>query len=113
MDARAVVEGYFRAWTTNKPNEARVFLAEDLHFVGPTASYNSAEAFMPALVRFAEMTKSASIVELLVDGNRVAMLYECELPFGVHRIASFFRVEEGKIKWYETQFDATELRKAR
>jgi hypothetical protein len=27
------------------------------------------------------------------------------------RIASFFRVEAGKIRWYETQFDATELRK--
>ena len=32
-------------------------------------------------------------------------------PVGLIHIASFFRVENGKIKWYETQFDATNLRK--
>jgi hypothetical protein len=59
------------------------------------------------------MTKAARIVELLVQDDRAAMLYECELgPIGTLRIASFFRVENGKIRWYETQFDATELRKA-
>jgi hypothetical protein len=29
----------------------------------------------------------------------------------VIKIASFFRVANGKIRWYETLFDATELRK--
>jgi SnoaL-like protein len=112
-ETRRVVEGYFAAWTANKVPEAFALLAPDLEFVGPTASYTSAEAFRPALAGFAAMTKQARIVELLVDGNRAAMLYECELPepVGTVRIASFFRVENGKIRWYETQFDATELRK--
>jgi hypothetical protein len=30
---------------------------------------------------------------------------------GTLRIASFFRVENGKIRWYETFFDPTEFRK--
>ena len=109
---RRVVEAYFAAWTTKKVDEAYAFLAEDLEFSGPTASYRSADEFRPALVNFAAMTKEARIAELMVQDDRAAMLYDCELspPVGRLRIASFFRVENGKIRWYETLFDATELR---
>jgi ketosteroid isomerase-like protein len=108
---REVVEAYFRAWTTKDTATAFAQLAPDLEFIGPTARYTSAEAFRPALEGFAKMTKSARITHFVVDGDQAAMLYDCELPFGLVRIASFFRVENGKIRWYETQFDATELRK--
>jgi ketosteroid isomerase-like protein len=110
---RSVVERYFTAWTTKDVRGAHALLAPDLAFCGPTASYQSADAFWPALVKFAEMTKSARILELVVEGDRAAMLYDCELPqpIGTIKIASFFRVENGKIRTYETQFDATELRK--
>ena len=112
-ETRHIVEAYFAAWTSNAIGDAYALLAEELEFRGPTASYIGAAAFRPALVGFAAMTKGARIVELLVDGGRAAMLYECDLPepVGTVRIASFFRVEQGKIRWYETQFDATELRK--
>jgi hypothetical protein len=91
-ETRKVVEGYFTAWTANKPREAFALLADDLQFAGPTNSYSSAEAFYPALVGFAAMTKGARIVELLVDGDRAALLYDCELPppVGNLRISSFF-----------------------
>jgi hypothetical protein len=112
-ETRRVVEGYFAAWTTNRVADAYALLAEDLEFSGPTASYRTAEAFRPALVNFAAMTKWARIVELVVDGDRAALLYDCELLHlvGSLRIASFFRVEKGKIRVYDTRFDATELRK--
>jgi len=42
-------------------------LAADLEFSGPTASYQSAGAFRPALVKFAEMTKAARILDLVVE----------------------------------------------
>jgi ketosteroid isomerase-like protein len=110
---RKVVQSYFAAWTAKNVREAHALLADDLQFSGPTASYRSAAEFWPALVNFAEMTVAARIVELIVDGDRAAMLYDCELPqpIGTLKIASFFRVEDGKIRTYETQFDATELRK--
>src|SRR5262249_30664916 len=79
-ETRRVVESSFAAWTANRPDEAYALLADDLEFVGPTASYRSAEAFRPALVRFAAMTRSARITEMLVVGDRAAMLYDCELP---------------------------------
>jgi hypothetical protein len=112
-ETRRVVEEYFAAWTANRVDEAYALLADDLMFSGPTASYCSAAAFHPALVNFAAMTKQVEIIELLVQGDRAAMLYGCELPppVGMLRIASFFRVEQGKIRTYETLFDATELRK--
>jgi|SRR5579859_2348300 len=110
---RTTVERYFVAWTTKDVAQAYALLADDLRFSGPTASYATAEAFRPALVAFANMTSGARIVQLLTEGDRAAMLYDCELPppVGTLRIASFFRVEHGKIPEYETQFDATELRK--
>jgi ketosteroid isomerase-like protein len=112
-ETRRVVERYFTAWTTKDVQTAYAQLAPDLVFSGPTASYQSADAFRPALVKFAEMTKSARIVDLVVQGDRAALLYDCELPppIGTIKIASFFRVVNGKISTYETQFDATELRK--
>jgi hypothetical protein len=110
MTTREVVEAYFRAWTTHQVDAARALLADDLSFAGPSASYTSADAFYPALAKFASITKSAQIVELLVDGDRAAMLYDAELVTGSVRIASFFRVANGKIVWYDTRFDATLLK---
>jgi hypothetical protein len=112
-DTRRVVESYVAAWTANKIDEACTLLAHDLKITGPTASYDSAAAFRPALVRFAAMTKRAKAIELVVQGEHAALLYECELPppVGTVKIGSFFRVENGKIQTYEILFDATELRK--
>ena len=112
-ETRRVVESYFGAWTTKNVPAAFALLADDLHFWGPTSSYESAATFKPALMGFAAMTRAARIVELVVQGDRAALLYDCELPepVGTLKIASFFRVAKGKICWYETMFDATELRK--
>jgi hypothetical protein len=112
-ETRRVVESYFESWTANRIDDAFSLLADDMHFSGPTGSYESAAEFRPALVSFAAMTGGAQIVELLVDEDRAALLYDCDLPApaGTLRIASFFRVENGKIREYDTRFDATELRK--
>jgi ketosteroid isomerase-like protein len=112
-ETRRVVMGYFDAWTSRRVDDAFALLAPDLRFWGPTASYESAEAFRPALQGFAAMTRGARVTELLVDGDRAALLYDCDLPppVGTIKIASFFRVAGGRIATYDTLFDATELRK--
>jgi hypothetical protein len=110
-ETRRVVQGYFDAWTSKRVDDARALLAEDLEFAGPSASYTSAKAFEPALAGFAAMTKWARVIELVATGDRAALLYDCELPGGQVRIASFFRVEAGKIRWYDTRFDPSVLRK--
>jgi hypothetical protein len=114
-ETRETVLGYFNAWTEKRPDEAYAFLADDLAFWGPTASYTSAEQFRPALVAFAAMTGRAQLTKLLVEGDWAAMYYDCELPapIGTIKIASFFRVEGGKIGQYETMFDATAFPRAK
>jgi hypothetical protein len=111
-ETRKAVEGYFNGWTQKRVDEAYSWLDENLHFAGPGASYEKAADFKAPLAGFAAMTKSAEILELFIDGDRAAMLYDCDLaPIGVVRIASFFRVRNGKIVWYETQFDASKFPK--
>jgi len=112
-ETRRIVESYFAAWTSKRTRDAHALLADDLQFAGPSARYTSAADFWPALEGFAAMTRGARVIELLVEGNRAALLYDCKLPqpVGTVRIASFFRVEKGKIKTYETLFDPTDLRK--
>jgi ketosteroid isomerase-like protein len=106
-ETRAAVMAYFTAWTSNDPKAARAVLADDLEFIGPGAHYTSADAFYPGLAGFAALTKRARLDELYVDGDRAAMIYDCEMPdpCGLFRIASFFRVAGGKIVRYETLFD--------
>src|SRR4051812_3710109 len=94
-EARRVVEHYFEAWTHKRTDEAYALLADDLEFSGPGASYSSREAFRPGLVGFAALTQGARILELMSVGDKVAMLYDCDLPApaGTVRIASFFTVK--------------------
>jgi ketosteroid isomerase-like protein len=112
-DTRRIVEAYFAAWTTKDVEAAYALLADDLAFAGPNASFATREAFLPALRGFAAMTRNARVVELIADGDRAALLYDCELPapVGAIRIASFFRVEGDKIRWYDTRFDAETFRR--
>jgi hypothetical protein len=110
-ETRRVVMAYFDAWTHQRADEAFAQLSPELHFAGPTSEFRSARQFRPALDGFAAMARGARVVELLVADDRAAMLYDCDLPWGTTRIASFFRVAGGKIVDYDTRFDATELRK--
>ncbi|HEX8793800.1 MAG TPA: nuclear transport factor 2 family protein [Polyangiaceae bacterium] len=109
---RRVVEAYFDAWTQNRIEDAYALLADDLHFTGPSAEYRTRAEFRPGLVGFAGLRKSSQKVELLVEGDRAALLYDCELPppAGKMRIASFFQVAGGRITRYDTRFDAEGFR---
>jgi ketosteroid isomerase-like protein len=60
-ETRETVLSYFNAWTTKRPDEASAFLADDLVFWGPTASYTSAQQFRPALVAFCRHDQACAI----------------------------------------------------
>ena len=115
-NAYQVVKSYFDAWTSKQTDLALTFIADDVQVVGPGSPPMSGSAsFKPALERFAALTKAGSAVihQLIVDGEQVALFYQVELPqpVGVLKVASFFRVENGKIRDYQILFDATEFRK--
>jgi hypothetical protein len=112
-ETRKVVEGFFAAWTTRNEREARALMADDLAYSGPLNTYQTADALLAPLMTFAAMVRGARMIELVVEGDRAALLYDCELPppVGTLRAASFQRVEGGRIRTYLQAFDATELRK--
>jgi len=112
-DTRRVAETFFAAWTRNDERAARALMADDLEYSGPLNAYRSADELLPPLMKFAAMLRGARLIELVVEGDRAALLYDCELPppVGTLRSASFQRVENGKIRSYLQAFDATELRK--
>jgi hypothetical protein len=106
---REIVMAYYTGWTTKRTADAYAMLAPDLEFSGPGATYRSAAELKPGLEAFAAMTVAATLVEIMVEGDRAALLYDWEMPLGVVRIASFFRVADGKIRWYDTRFDPAKL----
>lgn len=112
-ETRRVVEGYFDAWTSKRTDDAYALLADDLHFTGPNAEYHSRAECRPGLLGFAGLSRNAQKLELLVEDDRAALLYDCELPppAGKTRIAAFFHVAGGKITRYEMRFDAEGFRK--
>jgi hypothetical protein len=112
-ETRRVVEGFFAAWTSRDERAARGFMADDMKYVGPLNSYETADALLGPLMKFAAGVKGARMIEIVVEGDRAALLYDCDLPspVGTLRAATFQRVEGGKITSYLQAFDATELRK--
>ncbi|HEV2519907.1 MAG TPA: nuclear transport factor 2 family protein [Thermoplasmata archaeon] len=110
---RRVVEGFFAAWTSKDEGAARRLLDDDLEYVGPLNTYHRADDLMGPLMRFAASVRAARMVDLVVEGERAALLYDVDLPrpVGTLRTASFQHVVDGRIRSYLQAFDATELRK--
>jgi hypothetical protein len=112
-ETRRVAESFFAAWTSRNAREARALLSDALEYSGPLNSYHSADELLPPLMKFAATLHGARVVELILEGNRAALLYDCDLsaPVGTLRTASFQRVDGGKIREYRQAFDATGLRR--
>jgi hypothetical protein len=112
IETRSVVERYFAAWTAAQERETRALLADDLEAATPLNSYRSAEPFVAGLMRVAGMLRGARIVASVVEGDRAALLYDFDLPapVGTLRAAWFLRVEGGKIRSVQQQYDATGFR---
>lgn len=112
-ESRRVAEAFFAAWTAGKERESRACMADDLSYSGPLNTYRSADELLGPLMKFAATLRGARMVELIAEGDRVAMLYDCELPepIGTLRAASFMHIEDGKIRSIRHAFDATALRR--
>jgi hypothetical protein len=112
-ETRQVAEAFLTAWTRRDEAAARRLMADDIHYENMLHSYDSADTLLPALLRFAGMLNGAPLVASTVEGDRAALLYDCQLPapVGILRTAWFMRIANGKVKSIFSAFDATELRK--
>ena len=116
--AADLVNAYYASWTGgpdafDEPT-LRDILAPDLVFDGPLAGHRiGAEGFIRGVQAVGAACKSFGVLQQLVQGNEMAVLYDCELtrPAGTHRFAEFFRIENGRIQSINLLYDGTEWRK--
>lgn len=97
--ARDLVEQYLRALYGGDTETVRRCLADDLIHVGPTATFQTAEAWMKAAAHAPHGAQAVEIQTMLGDGEDVCVFYELVTSHRVGRIpiAEWHRVRDGKI----------------
>ena len=112
-DPKTIVERFFAAQVANDKDAMLALMADDLEYANVLNSYTSAAAFLGPLMGFNKLLRGITIVSCIVDGDRAAVLYDCDIPppIGTLRTAWFVRVEGGKLRTIQSIFDATEIRK--
>jgi len=112
VSVQKIVDSYYDAWQNRGGDFSAVPLADDFRFVGPVASFDSAEGYRgmarqagPSVTRFA-------VREQFVAGNRVCSIvdWEMSLPVSPMTAAEILEVQDGKIVRGELIYDAQELR---
>jgi len=110
---RAIVKGYFGAWTCGDVEGARRFLSDRFAFQGSIDTFQSVDQFLDALRGFQRMLKTTSLMKEFYSSEGAALLYDCitDTPAGTIRTAEYLAVREGKIFEILLVFDATRLRR--
>jgi ketosteroid isomerase-like protein len=115
MTAQDTVSLYYDAWQNKHGNLDHVPLADDFRFVGPVASFETAESYR-AMAREAGQTVTSFVVrDQFVDGDRVCSIIDWEMAIpGVGRMTSaeVLEVRDGVIVRGELIYDAEPLRRA-
>lgn len=96
--AGRIVEEYLHAFYAGG-REARKFLADDFAFVGPSARFDGADAFLKASAHVAPTVTRVEIDKLFVDGDDVAAFYVLHLEHRVSTMAAaeHFHLRDGLI----------------
>lgn len=97
-DAGRIVEDYLHAFYAGAAG-ARKLLADDFSFVGPSARFDGADAFLKASAHVAPGVTRIEIDKLFVDGDDVAAFYVLHLDHRVETMAAAerFHVRDGLI----------------
>ena len=115
MTAEQAVAQYYDAWRTRRGDMSGVPLADDFRFLGPVASFESAEGFREMARQAGEAVTSFEVRRQFVDGNTVCSIVDWEMAMpGVGRMtaAETLEVEDGVIVRGELIYDAEALRRA-
>jgi SnoaL-like domain len=108
------VAHYYEAWRTRRGDMSGVPLAEDFRFLGPVASFDTAEGFREMASQAGQAVTSFEVRRQFVDGNTVCSIVDWEMAMpGLGRMtaAELLEVEDGLIVRGELIYDAEELRR--
>jgi hypothetical protein len=115
MTTAQTIALYYDAWRTAKGDMSRVPLAEDFSFIGPVASFDSAEGYREMARQAGQAVTSFEVRRQFVDGNTVCSIIDWEMAMpGVGRMTSaeILELQDGVIVRGELIYDAEALRHA-
>jgi SnoaL-like domain len=115
MTAEQTVALYYDAWRDRQGDMSSVPLADDFRFIGPVASFDSAEGYREMARQAGPAVTSFEVRRQFVDRNTVCSIIEWEMAMpGVGRMTSaeLLEVENGVIVRGELIYDAEALRHA-
>jgi len=115
MTVEEAVDRYYDAWRTRRGDMSDVPLAEDFRFLGPVASFETAEGYREMASQAGQAVTSFEVRRRFVDGNTVCSIVDWEMAMpGLGRMtaAELLEVQDGVIVRGELIYDAEALRRA-
>jgi hypothetical protein len=114
MTAEQAAAQYYEAWRSRSGDMSGVPLAEDFRFVGPVASFDTAEGYREMARQAGQAVTSFEVWRQFVDGDAVCSIVDWEMAMpGLGRMtaAELLEVEDGVIVRGELIYDAEVLRR--
>src|ERR671923_2394835 len=114
MTVDQAVARYYDAWRIRRGDMSEVPLADDFRFVGPVASFQTAEGYREMARQAGQAVTSFEVRRQFVDGNTVCSIIDWEMAMpGLGRMTSaeLLEVENGVIVRGELIYDAEALRR--
>jgi SnoaL-like domain len=114
MTAEQAVAQYYDAWRTRRGDMSGVPLADDFRFLGPVASFETADGFREMARQAGHAVTSFEVRRQFVDGNAVCSIVDWEMAMpglGQMTAAELLEVQDGVIVRGELIYDAEALRR--
>src|SRR5690349_4503359 len=115
MTAAETVAQYYDGWQNKRGDLSEVPLADDFEFVGPVASFDTAEGYRAMARQAGQAVTSFTVRRQFVEGNTVCSIIDWEMTLpGTGRMTSaeLLEVNDGVIVRGELIYDAEALRQA-
>ena len=110
-NAGEIVERYFTALYAGDLETARQYLADNVSFRGPAASFSGADTYLKATQHALRALKRVDKRKVFVDGSDVCILFDLHIDHPVESIAiaDFYHLEGGKIASIQSILDTGPL----
>jgi SnoaL-like domain len=115
MTVEQIVALYYDAWRNRQGDMSDVPFADEFRFIGPVASFDSAEGYRKMAHQAGQAITSFEVRRQFVDGNTVCSIIDWEMAMpGIGRMTSaeLLEVENGVLVRGELIYDAEALRHA-
>jgi YHS domain-containing protein len=110
-----IVERYLHALYAGDTDTARQYLADNLSFRGPAASFAGADDYLKAIEHAVRAVKRVDMRKVFVDGSDVAVFYDLHIddPVESIAIADWYHLDGDKVASIRTIFDTGPLTSTR